>query len=186
MQHAIITIAGNVGTPPELKHSPTGRSIVTFRLGSTSRRFDKKAGAWVDDVTSWYTVSTYGGLADHVYASLRKGERVILTGRLKVTPWDNGTSRGVAADIDAEAIGHDLRWGTTTFVKDSAPARDTAGSEWDAREAGSDAWVAPGVGAGDATVPGRDGVVAEGRVEATPPGSDGAPRVDAAVVDTPF
>ena len=117
-----ITITGNVATPPELKRTPAGVPITTFRVASGQRRYDRGAEAWTDAGTNWYTVSVFRSLADHAYQSLQKGDRVILTGRLRLREWDNGTRRGTAIEIDAEAIGHDLLWGTTTFVKDSRSA----------------------------------------------------------------
>jgi single-strand DNA-binding protein len=140
-----ITITGNVATIPEHKRTANGVAITTFRVASAQRRYDRSSGTWTDAGTNWYTVSAFRGLADHAYSSLRKGDRVVLTGRLRLREWDNGTKRGIAVEIDAEAIGHDLLWGTSSFVKSSqasAPDRDAGWSE--PRE--SDAWAAPGIG----------------------------------------
>lgn len=136
-----ITITGNVGTHPESKRTAAGVSITTFRVASGQRRYDRSAGAWVDAGTNWYSVSAFRGLADHAFQSLTKGDRVILTGRLRVRSWDNGTKQGTDIEIDAEAIGHDLRWGTTRFAKATRPGRDD-----DADTSSSDAWSAPGTG----------------------------------------
>lgn len=149
-----ITVTGNVATAPEMKRTPTGVAITTFRVASGQRRYDREAGAWVDAGTNWYTVSVFRALADHAYASLQKGDRVILSGRLRLRDWDNGTRRGTAVEIDAEALGHDLRWGTTTFVKDTLSGAADGAARWtepqtDAAGAG-DAWAAPGVDGGRA------------------------------------
>lgn len=151
-----ITITGNIATEPEFKRTTAGLAITTFRVASGRRRYDRDAGAWTDSGTNWYTVSVFRSLADHAFESLHKGDRVILTGRLRLREWDNGTRRGTAIEIDAEAIGHDLLWGTTTFAKDprlaaSSPGgRDATGadptSSWPA--GGGDAWAAPGVESG--------------------------------------
>jgi single-strand DNA-binding protein len=62
-----------------------------------------------------------------------------------VRDWESATSRGTAVEIDAEAIGHDLRWGTTTFVKDTrAASQKAAGSA--AASAPEGTWAAPGLG----------------------------------------
>lgn len=132
-----ITITGNIATDPEHKHPEGGVSITTFRVASGQRRLDRQSGLWVDGATNWYTVSTYRSLADHAFQSLRKGDRVLLTGRLKVRHWENGDRRGTSVEIDAEAIGHDLLWGNSTFQKEVRPSAATATP--------SDAWSAPGV-----------------------------------------
>lgn len=138
-----ITITGNVATPLELKRPSGGAAIVTFRVASGRRRYDRDAGGWTDDGTNWYTVSAFRSLAEHAYRSLQKGDRVILTGRLRLREWDNGTRRGTAIEIDAEAIGHDLLWGTTTFVKATHAAPADAAQSWPAPV--DDAWATPGV-----------------------------------------
>lgn len=139
-----ITITGNVATPPELKRTASGVPIATFRVASGQRRYDRDAGTWSDAGTNWYTVSAFRTLADHAYLSLQKGDRVILTGRLRLRDWDNGTRKGTAIEIEADAIGHDLLWGTTTFTKDShSTATDSA--RVPVQGVRDDAWAAPGV-----------------------------------------
>jgi single-strand DNA-binding protein len=72
---------------------------------------------------------------------------VILTGRLRQREWESGEKSGVAFDIEADALGHDLLWGTTTFVKDDRRrASDPVPAEaWQAT-AVPDTWATPGVG----------------------------------------
>lgn len=147
-----ITITGNVGADPELKHTQDGLAIASFRVGSTQRRYDRSSNTWVDAGTSWYAVSAFRSLAEHVHASLKRGDRVVLTGRLRVRNWDTGTARGTAVEIDAEAVGHDLLWGTSVFTKTAraaaAPASETVAAPpsegWDASTRASDDWARPG------------------------------------------
>lgn len=67
-------------------------------------------------------MSAFRQLADHVKSSLHQGDGVIVTGKLKLREWENAERKGMSADIDAEAIGHDLRWGASAFAKASRPA----------------------------------------------------------------
>ncbi|MDQ7877618.1 single-stranded DNA-binding protein [Microbacterium sp. QXD-8] len=150
-----ITITGNVATPPELKRTPGGVVITTFRVARSLRRYNRETGAWADAGTNFYTVSAYRTLAEHAHHSLRKGDRVILTGHLRVREWDNGTRKGTAVEIDADAIGHDLRWGTTTFLKDSQDATMDAARVLP-QGAEEDAWAAPGVESAPAGSDGPD------------------------------
>lgn len=151
-----ITVTGNIATEPEFKHTPTGVPITSFRVASSQRRFDRTTGTWIDGLTNYYTVSTFRSLAEHAHTSFKKGDRVLLTGRVRMREWDNGTKRGTSVEIDAEAIGHDLLWGTTTFRRTSPSGRGNAGadeSEWRTTDAPApvvpdgvpDAWSAPGV-----------------------------------------
>ena len=150
-----ITVTGNIATEPEHKRTPAGVAITTFRLASGQRRYDRESGGWIDSGTNWYTVSTFRGLAEHTFSSLQKGDRVILTGRLRLRDWDTGSRKGTTAEIDAEAIGHDLLWGTTHFEKDGPPASSATGAiqasnDWpaaaDVARTDSDGWAIPGSG----------------------------------------
>ncbi|GAA1965449.1 single-stranded DNA-binding protein [Microbacterium deminutum] len=174
-----ITITGNIATDPEHKHTAGGVSITTFRVASGQRRYDRQSGAWVDAATNWYTVSTFRSLADHAFHSLRKGDRVLLTGRLRVRDWDNGAKRGTTAEIDAEAIGHDLLWGTSRFEKDrpGTIASHGQGDAWTPPASPADEWTAPGVTEDPAT----EWPVATVRAA----GSDARP-LELAAADAPF
>lgn len=143
-----VTITGNVGTEPEKKRTGDGVAITSFRLASPQRRFDRAAGTWVDTGTNWYSVSAFRRLGDHAFESLRKGNPVVVTGRLRIRDWDNGTKKGTDVEIDADAIGHDLRWGTSVYTKVAGPttpevAPDGAADAW-STDAQSVGWRAPG------------------------------------------
>ena len=166
-----ITVTGNIATDPEHKVTQGGLPITTFRVASSQRRFDRQSERWVDAGTNWYTVSTYRGLADHAFQSLRKGDRVLLTGRLRVRQWDNGTKQGTSVDVDAEAIGHDLLWGTTVFQREAPGSAQSsvreAGDAWAIAETSTegsgagDGWPAPGVPNDAAAIEDRELVGAE-------------------------
>ncbi|HRO30136.1 MULTISPECIES: single-stranded DNA-binding protein [Micrococcaceae] len=148
-----ITVRGFVATDPQVRMAQAGFSVGNFRLAATDRRFDREANAWVDGQTNWFTINMFRALALNAGASLAKGMPVIITGRLKVRPWEAGDRTGTAVEIEADSIGHDLTLGTARFSRSS-------GRTGDATAAGG-----PVVDAGDAP--------AEG-----PFGEDDEPRVD--------
>lgn len=117
-----VTILGRVGADPKRSETANGVAVVNFRVASPQRRFDAKTQTWLETGTNWYNVSAFRQLADHVKASLHQGDGVIVTGKLKLREWENAERKGMSADIDAEAIGHDLRWGASAFAKASRPA----------------------------------------------------------------
>lgn len=160
MNETTITLTGNIGTPPEQKITGAGVPLTKFRMACTERRFDRSTGQWVDGATSWYAVSVFRDLAQHAFDSLAKGDRVILMGRLRIRNWDNGVKQGTDAEIEADAIGHDLRWGTSRFERSrrsAVPSAEPTGDEWstitppaedsaaqvDSAETGSVAWAVP-------------------------------------------
>lgn len=168
-----ITVRGYVATDVRSNTADSGLAIAGFRMCTTERRYDRDTGSWTDGQTNWYSVSLFRQLATNAAFSVHKGDRVIVTGRLKVRQWvtEDGRS-GTSVDIDAESIGHDLMWGTANYrrnVQDRSTGGDTGGegNEGTAGEdtgdddlpadldletgelAGTSSGTAPSAGAGD-------------------------------------
>jgi single stranded DNA-binding protein len=106
-----ITIRGIVATDPRHLVTDTGLAITSFRLASPSRRWDRAGSAWVNGDTNWFTVTAFRSLASNCRGSVDKGDRVLVTGRLRVRTWERDDRSGLAVEIDADAIGHDLAYG---------------------------------------------------------------------------
>lgn len=112
-----ITIVGTIATDPKSIKTQSGVEMCTFRVASSERRFDQAQQKWVDGETNWFGVTTFRSLATHSLESFRKGERIIVAGRLRLRTWENTEKSGTSVDIEADAIGHDLRWGVSSFEK---------------------------------------------------------------------
>ena len=113
----IITVSGLVATTPRHIVTAEGLPITSFRLACSHRRFDRTTMKWVDGETNWYTVTSFKTLAINTAGSIQKGERVLVTGKLLIRDWDNGERAGTSVELEAEAIGHDLNWGNSTFTR---------------------------------------------------------------------
>mgnify|MGYP000529421474 CR=1 FL=1 len=113
----IITVSGLVATTPRHLVTQDGLPITSFRMAASHRRFDRTANKWVDGETNWFTVTAFRQLAINAAGSVSKGERVLVTGKLRVRDWDNGERAGTSVEIEAEALGHDLTWGTGVFTR---------------------------------------------------------------------
>ncbi|MEV7798028.1 single-stranded DNA-binding protein [Microbacterium foliorum] len=124
--HDTVTIVGNVATDPTQGRTTSGIPVTNFRLASTHRRFDDATQTWVDVTTNWYSVAAFRQLGEHAKVSLRSGDSVIVTGRMKIRAWENNGKQGTSVDIDADAIGHDLRWGTTAYRRSTRSAVDAS------------------------------------------------------------
>ncbi len=114
-----LTIIGTVATDPKLINPASGTQLCSFRLASDERRFDPVRQNWVEGETNWFGVVCFRGLAANAYASFRKGERIIVTGKLRVRRWSKDDRQGTSVEIEAEAIGHDVRFGISRFDKRS-------------------------------------------------------------------
>ena len=111
---------GIVATTPRHVTTEDGLANTSFRLASHRRRYDSNLQRWVDLDTNWFTVVAFRQLAKNAHLSINKGDRVVVSGRLRVREWEHDSGSGVAVEIEADALGHDLLWGTTEFTRGTA------------------------------------------------------------------
>lgn len=111
------TVTGLVATTPRHLVTQEGLPITSFRLASSKRRFDRTKKIWVEGETNWFTINSFRQLAINSASSISKGDRIVVSGRLKVRDWDNGERSGTSVEIEADCLGHDLVWGTSEFSR---------------------------------------------------------------------
>lgn len=126
-----VSVAGLVATTPRYLVTQDNLPIVSFRLASSTRRFDRATSRWVDGETNWYTVTAFNTLATNANASIHKGDRIMLTGKLRVRDWDNGERSGTSVEIEADAMGHDLTWGNSEFTRTTLVREDATPEDVD-------------------------------------------------------
>jgi len=120
-----ITLAGLVATTPRHLITQDGLPITSFRLACSHRKFDREQNKWIDGETNWFTVTSFRQLAINTSTSVSKGERILVTGKLRVRDWDNGERAGTSVEIEADHLGHDMFWGTSVFTRNVLVANDS-------------------------------------------------------------
>ena len=118
MYDTAITMVGHLASDPVLRVTSSGTKVASFRLASTARRRDPVRGDWVDGDTLFFTVKAWKATADNVVGSLRKGDPVVVHGRVRDDSYEDKDSvRRTAYVIEAFALGHNLARGLTRFAK---------------------------------------------------------------------
>jgi single-strand DNA-binding protein len=135
-----VTIVGNALNAPELRRtSGTNTLVASFRVASTSRRYDRDSGRWVDGPSLRVRVNCWRRLAEGVTQSVVTGDPLVVTGRMFTRDWigDDGQHR-VSYELEAIAVGHDLSRGFAKFARHRPAGVTTAveDAEADARIAG--------------------------------------------------
>lgn len=118
MNESFVTVVGNVVGDPQGRSTRAGKPFATFRVASTTRRWDTESRSFVDGSTNFVNVVAFNALGGNIMASLRKGQPVLVYGRLRVNQWVN--SEGVnmtSVEVDAYSVGHDLSRGQTAFSR---------------------------------------------------------------------
>jgi single-strand DNA-binding protein len=107
-----VQLVGNITRDPELRYTPTGQATATFGLAVNRRWQNRQTQAW-EEATSFIDVVTWRELAENASASLTKGSRVIVIGRMEQRSWEtqDGDKRS-KVEIVADEVGPSLRWAT--------------------------------------------------------------------------
>src|SRR5512134_128473 len=103
MTEPVITIIGNLTDDPELRTVDDDTVVAHFTVASTPRLFDRKTDEWRDGETLFLRCSLWRHAGENVAASLKKGARVIVTGRLQQQSFTNvngDPQRAVELEVD--------------------------------------------------------------------------------------
>jgi single-strand DNA-binding protein len=81
-----VMLIGNVGTDPEMRFTPNGSPVTSFRI-ATNRVFTTSDGERKQE-TEWFTVVSWRKLAESCNQFLTKGQRVYVEGSLRTRTWE--------------------------------------------------------------------------------------------------
>ena len=81
-----IMVIGNVGKDPEMRFTPSGKSVTNFSV-ATTRRYTSSEGERNDE-TQWFTIVAWGKLAETCNEYIEKGRQVYVDGRLQISEWE--------------------------------------------------------------------------------------------------
>lgn len=122
-----ITAVGNLTRDPELRFTQSGQAICNFSVAS-SRRF-KKGDDW-EEQTTFFNCTAWAELGENVAASLTKGSRVIVSGRMDQRSYEtkDGDKRTVM-DLTCDAVGAELRFAQVTVERTQRTTREDRGGQ---------------------------------------------------------
>lgn len=127
------TLTGNLAADPELRFLPSGEGVANFTVCHTPRRFDRSSGEYRDGETLFLRCSVWREAAEHIAASLHKGDRVIVTGRLKSRTYEtNEGEKRTVVEMDADEVGASLRWAEVEVRKAARQSEPAAPDAWTA------------------------------------------------------
>ena len=113
MNDITLEVVGNVVNDVELRFTASGEAVASFRVASTTRRFDRANERWIDGDTHYFTVSCWRQMAHNVASSLIKGMPVVVTGRMRSREHEKvcgeHTHMMRYVDIEAIAVGADAK-----------------------------------------------------------------------------
>jgi len=114
-----VTVVGNLTRDPEIRYTPAGSAVATFGLAWNHK---DKAG---DELVSFFDITCWRDLAENVAASLVKGNRVVVYGRLDYQSWEKDGQRRSKVEVVADDVAPSLRWATVEIIPN--PRSDNPG-----------------------------------------------------------
>jgi single-strand DNA-binding protein len=118
------SIVGNLVDDPELRFTGNGTAVANLRVAVTQRI--QQDGTWRDGETSFFKVNVWRGQAENLADSLSKGDRVMVSGRLRQRSWETseGEKRSVT-ELEADEVGASLKWATAKVERTSQRGNGT-------------------------------------------------------------
>lgn len=118
MNEPTTTLIGNLVDDPTLRYTPNGVAVCNFKVAQTPRTFDKQSNEWKDGEAIFMPCSIWREAAENVSESFKRGDRVIVTGRLKSRSYETkeGDKRTVI-ELEAEEVGASVKYATATIKR---------------------------------------------------------------------
>ncbi len=133
----IITFIGNVTDDPDLRFTQGGAPVASFRVAS-NRRYTDRSGNQQEE-TTFLNVNAWRDLGENAAESLKKGDRVVVIGRVRVRSYENREGQTVwTTEIEADEIAPSLRWAQAVVTRTSGGSSANAGASASASPPPSD------------------------------------------------
>jgi single-strand DNA-binding protein len=143
MYESMVTFQGWLGADVKTR-AAAGALVASFRVASTPRRYSRTTQEWSDGPTQWFTVNAWRSLGEHCAASLRRGDPVVVHGRLNQSTWINSDGVEVTSlEVDATFVGHDLNRGRSAFTRERRTETQSAAASPSVADAEVQEVVAP-------------------------------------------
>lgn len=120
-----ITISGNLTRDPEVKFLPTGTAVTNLRVAASDRKRDEN-GNWTDGDPCYLDVTVWRQTGENVAESLKQGDGVLLSGRLRMRSYTNKSGAEVTVyEVEADDIAPSLKRATASVSRRSGGSAST-------------------------------------------------------------
>lgn len=113
----VVTIVGALTADPDLRFTQSGAEVANFTVASNARTYDKATGGWKDQDPLFLRCNIWRQYAANVAESLRKGDRVIVQGRLRQRSFEKDGQKRTVMELEVDEIGPALRFATAKVTK---------------------------------------------------------------------
>jgi len=104
-----ITVVGNLTKDPELKYLPTGKAVINFTVACNHGWRDRETQSWVHGESVYFKIEGWDTLDENISETLRKGDPVIVVGRMTCRTYEQEGKAREAWEVKADTVAPDLR-----------------------------------------------------------------------------
>jgi len=110
-----VAIVGNMTDDPELRYTQSGAALAGFTVAVSHR--SKSNGQWQDVSDGFFRCTAWRGVAENAAKSLKKGQRVMVIGKLIQRSFETEGQKRTVVEIQVQHVGPDLQFATAQFEK---------------------------------------------------------------------
>ena len=99
-----VTLIGNVGKDPEVKHLENNLTVANFSLATTERGYTTKSGKEIPDRTDWHSIVVWGGLAKVIEKYVKKGSAIYVEGKIRYRYYEKDGVKHWVTEIYSDTI----------------------------------------------------------------------------------
>ena len=111
-----VTFKARLGADPEMVTGSNGSTVARMRVVTNGRRMVD--GDWQDTDTSWWQVTAFGRQAEAAAEQLRKGDLVLIQGKVKQREWEKDGVKRVTAEVTADEMAKVCKTGQAPTAQD--------------------------------------------------------------------
>lgn len=134
------TVIGNLTADPELRFIQNGKAVSNFTVASTPRSYNRDRNEWVDGDALFMRCSVWGAVAENVAESLKRGDRVVVTGLLKQKNWEKDGQKRSSVELEVDEVGPSLKWATARVTRTTSGSSNSGGSSTRSSAPSNDPW----------------------------------------------
>lgn len=131
MSYQKIIITGNLGRDPEMRYTPSGQAVTSFSV-AVNESYTNANGEKVKK-TIWFRVTAWGKQAEICNQYLKKGQQVLVDGRMSADPSTGGpkiwTKQDGTSGSSFEITASTVRFLSSRVDNDSGPVSGSGGME---------------------------------------------------------
>lgn len=121
MNGSTLTVIGNLVDDPILRFTPSGTAVVNFTVACNSRVYDQGQGKYVNGDATFIPVVAWRKIAENIAESLKKRQRVMVTGEVKQSNWETREGeRRSRLELSATDVGLSLLFNTAKSDESTA------------------------------------------------------------------